>query len=118
MPYAPQIALRNRCLIWGSSPHRMGGSVMPGAGQSAAANAPSHRSDTGHHHCVCSDGCTGIADSPGCNGHPDADGSADTVTALDRHARDTDANCYTAYRLDAGARCCSDPGDCNEHCDV
>jgi hypothetical protein len=110
MPYAPQTALRNRRIIWGASARG------PGAGHLSrpiTADADPHRRDPGHgHRCSCSDHCGGIADSPSCNGHPDADGGAHGAAVDDGHAEHPDANCYTVSRLDAGACCCSDPGDC------
>jgi hypothetical protein len=89
--------LRNRRIIWcNSAPAPLGSGMSRPEPTIAAATA--HGGDAGHHHCVCSDGCTGIADSPGCNGHPDADDSAHPTSPDDRPA---DAyNAFTVSRLD------------------
>jgi hypothetical protein len=89
----------------------MGGDQLSRPESARDGNARSHRSHGSDRDgaCNCHEGCNGLAGSDTCRG-TDADDSAHPTAAHDRAA--DASNCYTVTRLDAGTRCCSDPGDC------
>jgi hypothetical protein len=99
----------------------MGGDQLSRPEPAAAGNLGADRRDASDRDgaCNCSDHCNGLPNGPACRGN--ADSGADTTAADDGLARDSDANCFTAAYLDAGARCCDfltnrDTGDESDHC--